>query len=71
MKRFSSSILWAVAKLCAILAAILGCSSKNPPCPAAPEKPQPRVIHWQAADSGYEDTTTVQSSETASSTGKK
>jgi hypothetical protein len=64
MKRISSSFLWAVAKLCAILAAILGCSSK-----AAPEKP--RVIRWQGKDSGYENTTAVQPTDNAGSTGNK
>ena len=71
MKRSLSLALEILVKLGTCLAACVGCSSKNPPCPAAPEKPQPRVIHWQAADSGYEDTTTVQPADTASSTGTK
>ena len=53
MKRISSPILWAVAKLCAILAAILGCSSKG-----APDKPH--EIRWQGRETGYEGTTIVQ-----------
>jgi hypothetical protein len=64
MKRISSSFLWAVAKLCAILAAILGCSSKG-----APEKP--REIRWKGQDSGYENTTTVRPADNAGSTDKK
>jgi hypothetical protein len=52
MKRVSSSILWAFAKLCAVLAAILGCSSK-----IAPDKP--REIHWQGQETGYQGTTVV------------
>jgi hypothetical protein len=50
MKRFSSSIVWALAKLCAILAAILGCSSENTP-------DKPREIRWQGQETGYRGTT--------------
>jgi hypothetical protein len=52
MKRLSSPILWAIAKLCAILATILGCSSKS-----APDKP--REIHWQGQETGYQGITVV------------
>jgi hypothetical protein len=68
MKRFSSLALEILVKLGTCLAACVGCSSKNPPGPEGPEKP--RVIHWKAADSGYEETM-VQPTDTASSTGKK
>jgi hypothetical protein len=70
MKRSLSLALEIIVKLGTCLAACIGCSSKNPPCPVAPEKPQPRVIHWKAADSGYEETT-VQPTDAANSTGKK
>jgi hypothetical protein len=58
-------------KLGTCLAACVGCSSKTPPCPAAPEKPQSHIVRWKAADSDYEGTTTVQPTDAASSTGKK
>jgi len=70
MKRSLSLALEILVKLGTCLAACVGCSSKNPPCPEAPEKPQPRVIHWKAADSGYEETT-VQPTDAASSTSKQ
>jgi hypothetical protein len=50
MKRLSSPILWAIAKLCTILDTILGCSSKS-----APDKP--REILWQGQETGYQGTT--------------
>jgi len=50
MKRISSPILWAIAKLCTILDTILGCSSKS-----APDKP--REILWQGQETGYRGTT--------------
>ena len=70
MKRSLSLALEILIKLGACLAACIGCSSENPPCPEAPEKPQSRAIHWKGQDSGYEETT-VQPTGTASSTGKK
>jgi hypothetical protein len=71
MKRSLSLALEILVKLGTCLAACVGCSWKNPPCPQAPEKPQPRVIRWKGADGGYEDTTTVWPPDAASSTGKK
>jgi hypothetical protein len=52
MKRLSSPILWAIAKLCTILATILGCSSKS-----VPDKP--REIRWQGQETGYQGITVV------------
>jgi hypothetical protein len=52
MKSISSRIVWAIAKLCAALAAILGCSPKNPP-------DQPHQLHWQGRETGYQGTTVV------------
>jgi hypothetical protein len=68
MKRSLSLALEILVKLGTCLAACGGCSSKNPPCPEGPKKPS--VIHWKAADSGYEETT-VQPTDAASSTGTK
>ena len=51
MKRFSSSILRAIAKLCTTLAAILGCSKSTPNVP--------RQIRWQGQETGYRSTTLV------------
>lgn len=66
MKRSLSLALEILVKLGTCLTACIGCSSKNLP---VPEKP--RVIHWKGQDSGYEDTTVVQPTDNASSTGKK
>ena len=64
MKRISSSILWAVAKLLAVLTAILGCSSKG-----VPDKP--REIRWQGQETGYRGTTIVQPGNSADGDSKR
>lgn len=46
MKRVSSPIVWAVAKLCALLATILGCS---------PDKP--REVRWRGQETNYRSAT--------------
>jgi hypothetical protein len=69
MKRSLSLALEILVKLGTCLAACVGCSSKNPPGPEGPVKP--RVIHWKAADSGYEGTTTVQPPDATGSASQK
>ena len=64
MNCISSPFLWAVAKLCAILAAILGCTSK-----VAPDKP--REIHWEGRETNYQGTTIVQPGDRADGDGKR
>jgi hypothetical protein len=64
MKRISPPIVWAFAKLCAVLAAILSCSSK-----IAPDKP--REIHWRGQESGYQGTTVVLPGDGADSGGRR
>jgi hypothetical protein len=64
MKLISSPILWAMAKLCTILATILGCSPK-----IASDKP--REIHWQGQETGYQGTTVVPPSNGTNSGSKK
>ena len=64
MKRISSPILWAVANLCAVLAPIVGCSSKG-----APDKP--REIRWQGVETGYQSTTVVPPGNDSFSNGKR
>jgi hypothetical protein len=64
MKCISSRILWAVAKLCAILAAILGCSSKGNPA-------KPREIRWKGQETSYQSTTIVSPGDGADGDGKK
>ena len=66
MKRFLSFVFEILVKLGACLAALTGCSSKNPP---EPEKPH--TIHWKGQDSGYEDATTIQPADAACSIGNK
>ena len=64
MKRISSSIIRAVAKLGAVLVTIFGCSSKG-----VPDKP--REIHWKGQETGYQGTTVIQPGDSADSDGKK
>jgi hypothetical protein len=64
MKRISSSFFWVVARLCAVLAVILGCSSK-----CAPDKPH--EIRWQGQQTGYQGTTVVQPGDDAHSDSKR
>ena len=66
MKRSLSRTLEILVKLGTCLTACIGCSSKNRPGPE-----QPRAIHWKGQDSGYEDTTTVRPTDTASGTDQK
>lgn len=46
MKRILFTVLWAIARLCALLATLLGCSA-----PDAPDKP--REIRWHGQETGY------------------
>ena len=64
MKRISYSILRAIAKVCALFAAIVGCSSQS-----APEKP--REIHGKGQETGFWGTTTVPPRDSTDSDGKR
>jgi hypothetical protein len=64
MKRFSSSIFWALAKVCALLATLIGCSSES-------TSDKPREIRWKGQETGFWGTTTVPPAERDGSDSKK
>ena len=66
MKRSLSFALEIFVKLGTCLAACVGCSSKNPPCPD-----RPREVHWRSQDTGYEGATSIPSGDGDRSDGKK
>ena len=66
MKHSLSFALEIFVKLGTCLAACIGCSSKNPPCPDLP-----REVHWRGQETGYQSATSVPSGNDARSDGKK
>jgi hypothetical protein len=58
-----STVVWVIVRLCAILASLLGCSSRS--------ADKPRLIRWSGKETNFQSTTAVPPADKAGSADTK